>query len=46
MTDLYDTLTGKQVGLQARAVVGGVSTKMLADPVMWKKWAALPAVNP
>ncbi|MGC1782413.1 MAG: DUF4965 domain-containing protein [Acidobacteriaceae bacterium] len=39
MTDWYGTKTAKQIGFQARSVVGGVYMKMLADPATWKKWA-------
>ena len=39
MTDWFMTTDGKQVGFQARSVVGGVFLEMLYHPALWKKWA-------
>jgi hypothetical protein len=39
MTDWFDTKTGRQVGFQARPVVGGVYLPLLYKPEVWRKWA-------
>ena len=38
-TDFYDTISGRQMGFQARSVVGGIFVKALADPALSKRWS-------
>ena len=43
LTDWYSTTDGKQIGFQARSVVGGVYMPLLANEAVRRKWLSMPA---
>ncbi len=45
MSDWYRTKEARQVGFQARSVVGGVFLPMLTDAKLWRKWAGRDPIN-
>jgi hypothetical protein len=44
-TDYYDTVSGRQMGFQARSVVGGIFIKALLDADIAKNWHAMLPVH-